>query len=331
MGLLDRKGRKSASAPPAKVPTIQPDVAMAHPGALQLRAQLAQGQFEAALEAYRQLPTPSLREFHVYAATDERLLEGDDVPRWAHAFVEHHPDESVAWSIRGGLRIAAAWKARSSLRAQYVEESAWPIFFQGLNEAELDLVHATKLDPTDPAPWSKLLKSGRGLQISKEELGDRFVEAARRGDDLLFAHEQILQGLCAKWSGSHESMFQFAREASAASPGGSPLHVLVMDAHFEQWLDLDCKPSEYFFGGPDREVETAAQMSVLHPDFQDDLAHPYAAAARNVAAVVLAMSGARRQSWDQARLIGTRLNDWPWYNLGDPAERFAWVIDRGPG
>jgi hypothetical protein len=304
---------------------------MGHVGALQFRAQLQQEQFDAALLTYRQLPTAAEREFFAYAATEEEVLAGDAIPGWAHAFVERHPQESLPWTIRGGLGIAAGWKARTGYRAAEVQESAWPIFFQFLNDADDDLVRATTIDPDDAAPWSKMLTSGRGLQIPKDELGDRFVEAARRGQGLLFAHEQLLQGICAKWSGSHAEMFDFAREAAASNPPGSPLHALVVDAHLEQWIDLDCQPSQYFVGAVAQEIMQAARHSVLDPSFVDDDAHPYGAAARNVFAVGLTLAGARREGWEQARLLGSRVAKWPWYYLGDPAERFEWVLRKGPG
>jgi hypothetical protein len=42
--------------------------------------------------------------------------------------------------------------------------------------------------------------------------------------------------VAAKWGGTDEMMFGFAREICAGAPDGAGVHVLIADAHFERWL-----------------------------------------------------------------------------------------------
>lgn len=322
--------RRSATPPPE--PTIHPRPNLGHAGANAFCDELRSGDHETALRRYYGLPSGQLREFYVSAATDEDMLDDGEprAPQWADALVERFPGAAVAWTIRGGTKVAAAWAARGGGRAHTVDESAWPTFFEQLNEAEQDLHRAIAMDADDPTPWIELLPAGMGLQIPKEEIRARYDEAVRRAPDLFRAHGLLLQALCAKWGGAHEEMFRFARTVATASPDGSLNHVLVIEAHLEQWIDLGCKPSEYFPRGPVKEIRTAAARSVMHPAFVDTPQFPYAASARNVATVGLVLASQQRDGYEQAVLIGDRLAKWPWVYIGDPADRLAYVLHKGP-
>jgi len=318
---------------PAPAPSVQPTPTLHNPTAEAFVAEIAAGDFAAASQRYQALPTHDLRTFVADRAVHLSFLEGSpaDVPERVKEWTEVRPDDGVGWIIRGGFGVSAAWAARGGARAQYVDADAWPTFFELLNRAEEDLWRATELNPTDPAPWVPLLRTARGLQVPKEELRLRFEQMTRRDPNCFLGHQQFLQGIADKWSGSHEEMFEFARTVSASSPDGSPLHSLVVDAHLERWIDGRPKVQDYFWDAPAREFLAAAERSVLSQAFVDDDLHPSGAMARNVFAVGFGVSNQLRAAADQCRLIGDRPDSWPWVYLGKtPAERFVLFSESGP-
>ncbi len=100
----------------------------------------------------------------------------------------------------------------------------------------------------------------------------------------------MVQATAAKWSGSNEEMFEFARGSSAEAPEGSSVHAVVPMAHLEKWLNLPrYTPS-------DRNI--FAMCFFLMHDYQAQL--------------------------EQMRLIGPLIQASPWNYQGDP----GWAYER---
>jgi hypothetical protein len=165
-------------------------------------------------------------------------------PPWLDAWCEGASGSAIPWLVRGAHGVRWAWEARGSSTAEKVQGSAWPAFFERLEGAEADLGKAAELDPADPTPWSWLITTAIGRQQETAVRRQRFEEARRRDPTCLSAHARLLNGLTWKWGGSHEEMFSFAREASAAAAQGSPLHSLVARAHVERWLAFGMEQHE---------------------------------------------------------------------------------------
>jgi hypothetical protein len=222
---------------PATVDTMCGDAAAAA-----LRAACVSGRWEDVLNSLRPGGDP---HHHVFLVDQFGMLGrewGEARPEALDAIVADRSNDPAALLMRGAYDIRWGWSARGAGRSGTVSRDSFALFHERLRRAERDLLLAARIDQRDPAPWVQLLASGRGLQIEKPELRARFNEAQRRAPGLWTAHTQMLQGLCAKWSGSHEIMFAFARDSSAAAERGSPLHVLVALAHYERYLDFDTQP-----------------------------------------------------------------------------------------
>ncbi|MEG3634848.1 hypothetical protein [Micromonospora palythoicola] len=73
-------------------------------------------------------------------------------------------------------------------------------------------------EPDDTTARTFLVVSARGREVHPAEARRRFDEVVTRHPGHRLAHEHMLQYLCRKWSGSHEQMFEFAREAFAKAP-----------------------------------------------------------------------------------------------------------------
>lgn len=230
-----RQASGSGAAPPrARAKGFQEDLTFGDPTARRLRSALVGGDWSsthAELEACRDwgdraFLVEALAEHEVFAGR-EALFEG-----WQKA----RPGSGLPWLLRGRWRIAAAWKARGSGQAASVTQEGWKQFFRLLSEAESDLQAAAAREPDDPTPWAALLVTARGLQKSREEEQAVFDEVRQRDPAHFGACRSMLRARCAKWGGSHQAMFAFARESAAAAPEGSLLGALVPLAHAERYL-----------------------------------------------------------------------------------------------
>jgi hypothetical protein len=239
-------------------------------------------------------------------------------PEGFDAWVAARPDSATARLARGSHGISWGWEIRGGGYAKSVKQDAWAVFHERLREAEGDLFGAVELDPQDPLPWSALITSGRGLSIPKEELILRFEEAIRRSPGLPGAHFGVLQGLCQKWSGSHDEMFAFARERAGSAPDGSRLHGLVATAHMERWMaDRDEPARKPYFVDPDvrAELVSHAHRSVLHPAWRDEAD---TVATLNMFACLLRLAGEQDLAQAVGMRIGRRRTQTPWAFFKDP-------------
>ena len=244
---------------------------------------------------------------------------GEDRPNALDALIAERASEPAALLLRGAYDVRWAWSARGVGGGSTVTRAQFEVFFERLRRAERDLLRAAQLDPADPAAWGQLLISGRGLEIGKAELLARFAEVQRRAPGLWGPHTQMLQGLCAKWHGSHEEMFEFARRASAGAGPGSPLHALVAIAHYERYLAIgdDAERAEYARGEPVRtELESVAHQALASEVLRQS---PAGRMARDVLAYVAGLLGVDRLAAQLYEATGDVITPGIWWgNQGWP-------------
>jgi hypothetical protein len=220
---------------------------------------------------------------------------------------------AVADLVHGRLLIASAWAARGSGRAESVSEAGWERFTRDLEEARTHLERAADTDVADPTPLAYLIKVAIGTDGEAAE--GYFARAVERDPGHHLAHELMMLALCAKLHGSHEAMFEFARDAAEAAPAGSSLPMLVVAAHLEHWLYL-----EHFDGQPAEahasllehrdEVARAFADSIDHRDYRPDRLTPWRL---NEAACWCYLAREHGQ-------LARRMN-----RLGDVQTRFPWA------
>jgi hypothetical protein len=114
-----------------------------------------------------------------------------------------------------------AWQARGSGRASTVAQDTWPVFYARLVDADRDLARAAAMDVEDPTPHARSIQAALGLDLGLTEKHKRFGEAVRRFRWHRSAHVIMVQATAAKWSGSNQEMFEFARGSSAEAPEGT--------------------------------------------------------------------------------------------------------------
>ena len=152
------------------------------------------------------------------------------------AWCQSEPGSPIPFLMRGTQSIEWAWEARGSGGGDTVTEEGWRLFAERLTLDERDFQIAAQLDPADPTPFAMLVLVARGLDQGVPVAREMFQQAVARDPENSLAHKQMLVFLTEKWHGSHETMFQFAREAAARAPDGSDLHALVIRAHVERWI-----------------------------------------------------------------------------------------------
>ena len=295
------------------------DPALGNPRARALRERLASGEWRDAQAFLDGLRVFELRDFFVSVLSD-----WPDRPAWLDSWCHSVPGSPVPWLIRGVHGVHWAWEARGSTTADKVEGGAWPVFVERLQGAESDLHKAAGLDVEDPGPWSWLITTARALQQDASLERERFEEARRRDPDNLAAHRHFLTALCWKWGGSHDAMFGFAREASAAAPEGSRLHTLVPEAHLERWLaygmEGQAAAGGVYLRTPDvvAEVEAAWRRSLGSPRY----ASPLGVSDRNLFAFVFWQQLQPARARRELGATGELVTKGPWQYLGDPVAVF---------
>ncbi|MFG3287104.1 hypothetical protein [Streptomyces sp. NPDC048111] len=189
--------------------------------------------------------------------------------RWIAEVLAAEPDAPLPRLVAGFRHITWAWEARTAARATQVSRAQFEVFHARLRTAEEWLYEAAEREPGWTTPWVGLITTGRGLQVGREAARRRFEAAVRRDPHHVPVHQQRLQQVCAKWSGSHEEMHAFARASVFGAPGGTPLGQLVARAHIEHWLHLDSRAGEAHMTRPETvaSLREAAEHSYRHPDF----------------------------------------------------------------
>jgi hypothetical protein len=152
--------------------------------------------------------------------------------RWAAA----EPDNPDAILVRARSLIMRGWEIRGSGWGSGVGQAAAEEFHRLLRLALPLTEEAARLAPEDPTPWVEQLLVATALGVGRTDFEAIWEQAIRRDRWNREAHGLRLMYLCRKWRGSHEQMFAFAREAAAAAPDGSPLHVLPVEAAAEWTL-----------------------------------------------------------------------------------------------
>ncbi|PSL00692.1 hypothetical protein CLV63_101166 [Murinocardiopsis flavida] len=133
----------------------------------------------------------------------------------------------------GSTLIAEAWEIRGGGFADTVSDNSYKLFRATLANAEEPLLTAARLRPDDPVPWSEMLSYCMGTGADQAERDSVWQNVLSRYPTLWSANWTRLQTLCAKWHGSHEEMFAFARGAVAGAPPGDPVVAMLVEAHSE--------------------------------------------------------------------------------------------------
>ncbi|WP_091559153.1 DUF4034 domain-containing protein [Micromonospora pattaloongensis] len=285
---------------------------MGDPIAARLIAAAKQGDWRTIGDTLSDVEHPDDHTFYVRTAAYNSGVE-----RWIDDWVAAEPHSALPLLVKGAHAIHWAWEARGGGRASTVGDEAFRLFFKRLKLAEDCLDEVTDRDRDSATPWVFLVILGRGRQLGIDETRRRFEEVCRRYPWHLEAHDQMLQQLCRKWSGSHDLMHEFAQRTLAEMPAGSPLGRLTATAHLEHWLDLDSDEDAAYIGSAEVRAQllAAADRSVRHPDY---VRRPGWPSVHNSFATAFSFSGDWTAAAEQFDIIGDLVTEWPWQYMRRP-------------
>jgi len=247
----------------------------------------------------------------------------DGIQDWIGRWIDAEPDSTLPSLVAGCHAVHWAWQARGAKRALYTTGEQFQEFHRRLHYADGLLRQVIAREPDNVTAWAWLVMSSRGPQVGQREARDRFEAVVRLYPGHVFAHEYRMQYLCAKWSGSHEQMFEFARGATATAGPASPLHALIAQAHIERWCHEETQAdNEYIVSQEVRaELLAAAELSIFHPDYVP--AGPGWAQRLSTFAMALELADEFDAAWHAFALLNGQVTPWPWMMLGDPVEKYT--------
>ncbi|MBV9096541.1 MAG: hypothetical protein JO079_00665 [Frankiaceae bacterium] len=239
------------------------------------------------------------------------------------ALLETNPDDALLHNMAAIAAMKTAWKIRTGARAEYVSRAQFNGFHAWLDGSEAHAYEAIRLDQADVVPYLTLVTTGRGLQLDLAELRTRFEAGRDRAPHHLELHRQMLQGLCAKWGGSDDAMFAFARSVADAAPDATGLAELVATAHVEAWLEANAGDYWRRPGVKEELQHAAARLGTNVPPDR------YQVTGRNMLALIWWKSRDNAAFDSAVTAMGGMVTTWPWEmwpKLGTPVEvvRYAW-------
>ncbi|GAA4576372.1 hypothetical protein [Planotetraspora kaengkrachanensis] len=289
------------------------DACLGDPDASRLRDALERRDWRSAGDFLNSVTDPDHRAFYLGICQ-----AAPGVQEWIDEWVAAEPDVTLPVLVQGTNGIQWAWDARGRARASHTTARQFREFHRRLKIAEDSLRDVARRDPDDVDAWSGLVTTARGLELGKTEAWRRFDEVTSRHPLHVYAHEQMLQGLCAKWYGSDKEMFSFARKAVTKSPEGNPLGHLVAVAHIEFWSgngqDNHLSRSEVR-----AELHAAANRSVRHADYRAKLGGQVS---HNWFALAFSLAGDHTAAREHFEVIGRSLTPSPWQLFDDPVGMF---------
>ena len=239
------------------------DRAAAYPETAALTAALGRRDWPAC-RALLDATGPMERTALIQAGADEKDLEG-----FLRGVLRADPRDGAASALLGEHLIRVGWEIRTGARAEHVSREQFAAFHDWLGKAEQVLIDGAAHNPGDPAVWTSRLTSARGLELGLAETRRRYDRLVAADPHHLPGQFAFLQSLCPKWSGTWEQLHEFARDAAAAAPPGSPHGALVAQAHIEHIVEVGGDMLSYLSHEPVRaEIYAAAQRSIWHPEFR---------------------------------------------------------------
>jgi hypothetical protein len=238
-------------------------------------------------------------------------------PQWLDDWQAEAPDDGGAALVRAAAAIIRAWDQRSSLRADHVTPEQFEAFHATLADATELIQRAVDLLPGDPEPWHLALVHARGLEAPRE-VWHQYLVALRRADQWHHAgHCAAMELVTEKWFGSNEEMYAFAHEVAAASPEGSRLRTLPLDAVFEHMATGALADAAAAPGTPE-----AIDQAIIWLQANVDRGHHVTAPHQNTLVFVLAHLERVREAYVGFLAVGPYATSRPWGYFGDAREVF---------
>lgn len=228
----------------------------------------------AARDLFANIPEDAWDQRYFYSVSFSRVFKLEVLEKW----VQDEPQSADAWLVYSAALVIGSWNIRGYGRGNDVSEKKWEDFHQALEDTEVALLKAAKLNPSDPTPWAYLIiieTWGGGDYDSKRQY---FSNAIERDPENWIAHIHMVIALSKKWGESnHQRMMRFAKEAAAQARPGSDIPIVLIKAYLELYkfrleFEDNEKSAVQLLESADVEEKTmeAYNNSLGHPDHRDN-------------------------------------------------------------
>lgn len=246
---------------------------------------------------------------------------------------EERPEDVNLLLLLGAAQSIAGWQSRGAARAKHTSEEQFGGLTKFTARARQTLQRAAMLDPDDVAPWAALMAVALGAPTHRNEAAEVYEEVVKRVPDLVNATMRRLQSVAAKWYGSHDEMFAFARAGIVGLPDGHPLLALVPIAHIEMNLDKMASGSlvprvwqvltASYLKKQRAEVDAASDRLLAGVG-----AHPHSRSAHQIFAMYYYEARATDRLAPHIARSGEHAATWPWGYFGDHNKQFGLARER---
>ncbi|HWS36694.1 MAG TPA: hypothetical protein VN408_28645 [Actinoplanes sp.] len=246
------------------------------------------------------------------------------------AQLDTEPSNADLWLLVGSMQQELAWNARGAAVISHTSAEQISGLRHHMKRARVSLRRAAELLPGDPAPWNELMSCAMAAQEYHSEPHDMWNEVVQRGGDVAFGANRLrLIILTAKWHGSREECFAFARERTRGLTPGHPLYALIPLAHVEEYVSQRGDDSVLtrvravfrYFSRRDviREIESASDALMAGADTY--ATHPSSPAAHQAFGFAFDERGDAKRARHHLERSGDEAI-WPWTYFGDDWELF---------
>ncbi|MFF4653885.1 hypothetical protein [Streptomyces sp. NPDC001381] len=198
--------------------------------------------------------------------------------------------------------------------------------------AERTCLRAAEACPEDPTPWLALLSLMYSCAVPVKDAVPVWTEAVRRAPWHRTAHHRLLEYLSPRGHGTVPDMMDFAWQAAARAPHGSPVALLPVAARVELTAHRQGESRFAALGasGDWNEPRAVQEIGVALEGWFHSAAAAHAEAVTDLN--VLAFALTRAHLPDEAapvfRRIGRHMTRHPWDLLPDPERTFVYWRDR---
>jgi hypothetical protein len=201
-----------------------------------------------------------------------------------------------------------------------------------VRRAERTCLRAAEACPEDPTPWLALLTLMYSCAVPVKDAVPVWTEAVNRAPWHRTAYHRLLLYLSPRGHGTLPDMMDFAWQAAARAPQGSPVALLPVTARVELTAH---RQGESSFGASGNWNEPRAGQEIevaLNGWFHAGAAsHAEAVTDLNVLAFALTRAHLPDEAVPVFRRIGRHMTRHPWDLLPEPERTFVYWRDRAAG
>lgn len=234
-------------------------------------------------------------------------------------------DHYIVHLLKGCHLITRAWYFRGGGTADTVDDDSAMNFIHCLNEASNCLLEASDLPDANGHAYANLIAVGLGHSDELPVLLDHVfnMRAKDKAAGLvpnLEGHRLYLNASCEKWLGSHDQMFEFARQYSSIDAGHGYMSCLLCHAHLQMWLyhkvfEQDDEAADSYFDQSNVKEELATAHHWFMDNY-DDTATGFNLTAHNMFAGLLQWSNQHDLAPIHFEKMGKQALEDPWGFIG---------------